>query len=102
MWTDITKGDYGSVGKIRLMQNGSAVDVSSYTTVQYIFEKPDGESLTVTGSFDSDGSDGIVAYTFQSGDLDQEGRWYVQVNIAKTGHSITSEKLFFYVSELID
>lgn len=102
MWDNISKGDYGSIGKLQLIQDNAPVDISTYTNIEFIFQKQSGDIIIKTGSFDTDGNDGIVKYAFADGDLDEFGKWYVQVRISKTGVSITSEKLKFFVNDTID
>lgn len=98
-WKGVTEGDYGWVGRITIVQDGTAQDISTYTTLQYLLTSPSKVETTKTASFDTDGSDGVLAYTFQDGDIDEEGRWLVRPRIAKTGVELTGELLTFTVRE---
>jgi len=62
-------------------ENEAIVDISTATTKNIIFRKPDGIILTKAGSFVTDGTDGKLKYAFQSGDLDTHGQWYAQAFI---------------------
>lgn len=102
LWDYITVEDYGMVGKITIKQNGSVLNISTYTTKQFIFLKPSGTTLTVTADFDTDGSNGILKYTFLAGNINEAGQWKVQARIAKTGIEISSEAIPFVVKERLD
>jgi hypothetical protein len=101
-WEDIQVDDYGWVGKLTVQEDGSALDISSYTTKQFILTDPDGTATAKTAIFDSDGSDGILKYTILDGDIDAAGKWYVQARVAKTGTELTSEAHAFYVAARFD
>jgi hypothetical protein len=97
MWNDIYASDYGWTGKLRMVQDGAAVDISSYTTRQFIFRSPSGTLKTKTAAFDTDGTDGVLKYVVESGVIDASGRWIVQVRISKTNVELTSQELPFFV-----
>jgi hypothetical protein len=101
-WENIQVDDYGWVGKLTVKQDGSAVDISSYTTKQFIFESPGGTDTTKAASFDSDGTDGILAYTIEDGLIDEAGTWQVAARISKVGAELTSDPLRFYVAARTD
>ena len=62
-------------------QDGIAIDISSATTKEFTFEKPDGSTTNKAGSFTTDGTDGKLQYVFQSGDLNLQGNWKYIVHI---------------------
>jgi hypothetical protein len=101
-WENIHVDDYGQVGKLTCQQDGSAVDISSYTTLQFILTDPDGTAATKTAAFDSDGTDGILKYTLADGDIDSAGRWRVQARVSKAGAEITSDPIAFNVAARLD
>jgi hypothetical protein len=101
-WEDIHVDDYGWVGKLTLKQDGVAVDISSYTTRQYILKDPAGTTAEKVATFDTDGTDGVLAYTIADGDIDSSGVWHVQARISKTGVELTADPLAFSVAERID
>lgn len=76
---------------------GVAQDISQAIGEQIIFEKPDGSLLTVTASFVTDGSDGVVRYIFGEGDLDQSGTWRYQALITFASGEIYSDVAKFKV-----
>ena len=78
----IRVGDYGTRVEVVLQQNGSVADISSATTREILFEKPDGSSITKSATFTTDGTDGKIYYDIESGVLDLPGIWRVQGRIA--------------------
>ena len=101
-WEDIHVDDYGWVGKLTLQQDGTAVDISSYTAWVYILKDPNGETSSKVVAFDTDGTDGTLAYTILDGDIDSVGNWYVQARISKADAELTSEWVRFSVQARID
>ena len=81
----LVKGEYGKVNSVTLKDfDGTAQNVSGYTGNKYaVFRSPDAKKvITCTASFYSDGSDGIVTWSFSSSDpLDREGLWDFQVEL---------------------
>jgi len=78
---EIHVGDVGTVFEITVQDGGSVIDISSATTKDIIFEKPDRTNLTKTGSFTTDGTDGKIRYTTAADDLDAVGVWQIQAKI---------------------
>lgn len=62
-----------------------ALDLSTATLLEFCFGKPDGTVITRTPAFVTDGTDGQLTYTTQSGDLDQSGPWQLQVHYVLAG-----------------
>ena len=61
-------------------------DVSGATAMDIVFLKPDGTLTTpVSGSFVTDGTDGLIEYLTLSSTLDQSGPWKGQLDITITG-----------------
>lgn len=86
-------GAYGQTHAVTLKDfSGTAQDVSTYTTKQVIFRSPDGKkTITCTGAFASDGSDGIITWSFSSGSpLDRQGIWQGQTVLTATGKELRS------------
>jgi hypothetical protein len=94
-WQNIHVDDYGWVGKLRIVQDGVAVDISSYTTRQFIFTKPDGTEVTKTATFVTNGVDGYLGYTAESGVFNVAGAWRVRPFLTKTGSELTGGTLKF-------
>lgn len=101
-WDNIHAGDYGWVGRLRLTQACVAVDISSYTTRQFIFKSPSGVKTTKTAAFDTDGTDGVLKHTVEAGLINEAGDWSVQARIAKTGAELTSDPISFRVKKRLD
>lgn len=101
-WENIQAEDFGWVGKLTIVQDGVAVDISSYTTRQFIFTDPTGTITTKTATFDTDGVDGVLKYTILDNEVNTAGYWYVQARIIKSGVELTSDPLRFFVSERLD
>lgn len=101
-WTHIHVDDYGWVGKLTVQQDGSAVDISSYTTRQFVFTDPAGTTTAKSASFDSDGTDGILKYTIEDGLIASAGDWRVQARVSKTGVELTSDEVVFHVTARFD
>lgn len=88
MAAEIHVGDIGTAFKATILNEADeVVDVSTVTTKQLIFRKPDGTLLTKTATFDTDGTDGVIKYTSASGDLDVKGQWKMQGYVVFPGGS---------------
>jgi hypothetical protein len=101
-WQNIHVDDYGWTGRLRLVQDKVAQDISSYTTRQFIFKPPTGAVKVKTATFDTDGVNGVLKYVIESGVIDQVGEWKVQARIAKSGAEITSDEIAFMVQPRLD
>lgn len=73
--------DVGTVLIVTLEDDDVAVDVSSASTIQFIFRKPSGTVVTKTGSLNTTGTDGKVKYTTEADFLDVHGTWKYQVKV---------------------
>ena len=99
---NIVKDDFGQPAKITFkdVDTDAAADISGYSsTIQMIFTKPDGTSVTKTAAFDSDGSDGVIAYTVESGVFDTAGHWLVRGRVASGSATLTTVEHSFRVLE---
>lgn len=81
MASEIHVGDIGTVFRVTIKDGADIVDVSNVDSKLLFFQKPDGTLLTKEATLYSDGLDGIIEYTTQSGDLDQAGTWQIQAKI---------------------
>jgi len=71
-----------------------AVDLSGTTKVEIELQKPNGERLTpITASFLTDGTDGKITYTDNTGLFTVAGRWKIR-GIATTGSVILQGSWF--------
>ena len=78
MSQSIRVNDTGTEFRIQITDEDVAVDLSSATTLQLIFKKPSGETLTVDAQLYTDGTDGIIYYNTVDGDIDESGVWKLQ------------------------
>lgn len=74
----IHNGDEGTVISIG---GQSGIDLTTATAQSIYYQKPDG----TTGSWTANITDGEVAYTTVSGNIDQVGVWYLQAYVELTG-----------------
>jgi hypothetical protein len=78
MDAEIHKLDTGTALVIAVVdEEGDPVDVSSATKTVYL-KKPTGAVLEKAGVNDTTGTDGLMKYVTQSGDLDTLGSWEIQ------------------------
>ena len=82
--TGIIVGEYGKSITLTLKKDGTAVDISSYTTntIEITSSK---KKLSKSVSFTTDGTDGKVTFSFDSGELDIDEIWKAQIYLLKTG-----------------
>lgn len=74
------QGDYGGVIRVTVKEAGAIKDISGYTTRQFRLIRPtDKAEFIKTATFTSDGTDGKLQYTVESGLLSKKGAWRVQV-----------------------
>ena len=90
-WHYITVGDHGFDARLRLVKEGVAENISSYTERRIILRKPDGTLVTNTASFATDGADGVITFTVPEGTFNVAGAWAVRGRIMKSDVQITSE-----------
>lgn len=101
-WTGIHENDYGWIGKLTLEQDGTVVDISGYTTRKFLLRAPGGTVKEKTAVFDTNGTDGVLKYTFVTGDIDEAGDWHVAARVERTGVKLTSNFVVFKVDASID
>ncbi len=61
------------------------MDVSAATSLLMWFQRPDGTSFERDAELVTDGTDGVIQYVTEQGDLDQSGRWRVQPVVGLNG-----------------
>jgi len=75
-------GDIGSQFLITILdQSGEIVDISTATQKEVIFLSSSRVEKVKTASFYTNGTDGKIVYTLQSGDIDVDGLWKYQAKI---------------------
>ena len=62
-------------------QDNVVVDVSTASTQELIFKKPDGTIITRTTTFTTDGINGQIEYKTLAADIDQAGTWEWQPHV---------------------
>ena len=77
----------------------TVLDISSATTLQLIFKKPGGTSVTQTAVFTNSGTDGKMEYVTVSGDLNEAGEWKIQANMVLSSGTWRSDIGCFTVYE---
>lgn len=71
-------GDIGTIFRTTVKEDGTAVDISTATTKQIIFQPSSGVSVAQTAVFFTDGTDGIMQYVSIADDLSIGGIWKIQ------------------------
>lgn len=96
----IVRGDYGQPILVTFIDidTKAAADISGYaTTLQMIFTNPSGSEKVRTAAFDTDGTDGVIAYTLAVGDIDAAGDWKVRGRVASGTAVLSTEDQDFTV-----
>ena len=74
------------------------IDISSGTTKQFLFRKPDGTETTVTATFIGGGTAGGLTYTVDATSFfDVAGRWAVQAIVSAASTVWKSAIGYFHV-----
>ena len=97
---NIVVDDYGQVVKLTFndTDTGAAADISTYSsTIQMIFTDPSGNSTTKTATFDTDGTDGVIKYTTETGLIDETGYWTVRGRVQSGTAVLTTTPVTFEV-----
>lgn len=83
MTEEIHVGDIGTKFLVTIKEGTSVVDISSATTKEIIFLKPEAASGTVeVAEFETDGTDGKIYYLSGTSFLDTAGEWTIQAHVA--------------------
>lgn len=59
----------------------AAVDISGFTTKEFLLRSPKGVNTTHDASFTTDGTDGEMEFVTVVADLDEEGTWQIQAHL---------------------
>lgn len=89
--------DIGTAFVFQFMDDDDAMPINTASTLQAIFTKPGGATLTKTLSLLTDGLDGKAAYVTIANDLDTLGRWSVQGYMVLPGGAWHSDIAQFVV-----
>ncbi len=97
---DIRVGDTGTVFLLSIVDEvEDVINISSATTLNVRFGKPDETSIDRAGEFVNGGADGLMKYTAITGDLDMSGKWRIQAHIITPLGEWRSEIETFWVKE---
>ena len=88
---EIHQNDIGTNFTVTMKDGSAVVDISSATTKNIIFTKPGGTNVTKTMSFVTDGSNGQLVYSIESGVLDTVGQWQYQIYLVFSSGSFYSD-----------
>ena len=75
---EIHVGDIGTVFEFTFLEDAEPVDISAAQVLQATFRKPDGTTVTKSGTLSTDGQDGKMRYVTVTSDLDMGGQWSTQ------------------------
>jgi hypothetical protein len=101
MTNQIHKGDIGTKFRVTIANNGTAIDISTCTVKEIIFQDPYGVYKTKTATFETDGSDGMIYWTTTNvEDLDKVGKWKIQAKITMSGTWHTEWETFDVFSNI--
>jgi hypothetical protein len=89
--------DIGTDFRVTIVDNNTAVDISSATSKTITFQKPNGVSVEKTATFVTDGSDGKIRYITVDGDLDDGGTWKIQGKVVTPAGSWNTDVESFRV-----
>ena len=103
-WTEIHKDDYGWTARMILRQNGVVLDISNYSTKNFILVPPSGvaNKKILAASFETDGTDGALVHTVLQGVIDEDGDWLAAPRIGKAATEITGDDFTFPVIPRLD
>jgi len=82
-------------------QDSNAIDISSATVNQIMFQRPDATTFSKNMGFLTNGTDGIATYTTVSGDLNFPGIWAFQGYVGMPSGTWFSDITRFTVYENI-
>lgn len=74
-----------------------AIDVSGYSTLEILIQDEAGTTSTVTASFRTDGTDGIIEYASVAGTFDTAGTYRLQGKISDGVTTIFSDIVLLQV-----
>ena len=84
---EIHLNDIGTIFELTVKDGDATLDISTALSMVILFKKPSGTVVTQTAVYQTDGTDGIMQYVTQTGDLDEVGGWKIQGRVQlPTGH----------------
>lgn len=99
-------GDFGqTIRRTIVDEKNDPVDISTATLLEFHFKDPSGAVSTKTDAgavaFTDDGSDGQVEYVVETGVLNAEGVWTMQVQITAVAYVIYTDQEELTVSPVL-
>lgn len=94
----LRQNDSGTIFEVLIKEDGLPADFSTYTALAMRMEKPSGTVVEVVVVPTTDGSDGLVRYTFTN-ELDEVGHWRFQIVVTTPAGKWTTSPEEFYVAE---
>ena len=100
---EIHVNDIGTAFTITITEDGKPVDISSATTKEFHFDKPnvDGK-FTKDAEFKTDGTNGKIKYVSEEGVLDVPGDWKIQAHLVMPNGEWRTNVQTFMVFENIN
>ena len=98
---DVHLNDIGTKFLITIKEGTSAVDISGATIKQLKFKRKDGTVFEVDADFETDGTDGVLEYITEDGDINQVGKWSVQPYLEMPSWQGHTQKIDFRVGEYL-
>jgi hypothetical protein len=78
-------------------EDGEIVDLSDATELVIKLKSPSGVTSSKSASLYTDGTDGIIEYITEDGDIDEEGKWQLQGYVEVGGGHFSSSIHDFFV-----
>jgi hypothetical protein len=95
---NLVQGSIGVALTVTCKQDDSAVNISTFTTLQTIIIKaPDSKIHTLTASLVGGGTGGVITATTESSTLDQAGDYTLRAHIQSSSQDIYSREVPFSV-----
>ena len=98
---ELHRSDIGTVFILNYLDGNNIVDVSTATTQEIHFRKPNESTIIRTTVFVTDGTEGKTKYTTITDDLDQSGKWELQGYIVMSGGAWKTDTIEFLVHDNI-
>lgn len=77
----IHAGDVGITFTATIKDGGAVVDLTGVLSTTFIFNPPGGAAISKAASLVTDGSDGMINYTSESGLFTVPGSWTLQTKV---------------------
>lgn len=99
----LRKGDDGAVIEIVVIDKDGIVDLSSASSMEFVFGRPISGFFVRPAVRVTDGTDGKIKYKTAGGEIDQVGEWRLQARVQlATFEVLTTETAVFSVEPVID